>query len=40
MRLLSEKLNGRDPHEAGLALLQKLYALAGNQTHTPGQALF
>ena len=25
MRLLSEKLNGRDPHEAGLSLLQKLY---------------
>ena len=25
MRLLSEKLNGRDPHRAGLALLQKLY---------------
>lgn len=25
MRLLSEKLNGRDPHQAGLALLQKLY---------------
>jgi len=24
MRLLSEKLNGRDPHQAGLALLQKL----------------
>jgi len=25
MELLSEKLNGRDPHEAGLSLLQKLY---------------
>ena len=25
MKLLSEKLNGRDSHEAGLALLQKLY---------------
>ena len=25
MKLLYEKLNGRDPHEAGLALLQKLY---------------
>ena len=25
MKLLSEKLNGRNPHEAGLALLQKLY---------------
>lgn len=25
MNLLSEKLNGRDPHEAGLSLLQKLY---------------
>ena len=24
MKLLSEKLNGRDPHEAGLALLEKL----------------
>ena len=25
MKLLSEKLNGRDPHEAGRALLEKLY---------------
>jgi len=25
MKLLSEKLNGRDPHEAGLSLLEKLY---------------
>ena len=25
MKLLSEKLNGRDPHRAGLALLEKLY---------------
>ena len=25
MKLLSEKLNGRNPHEAGLALLRKLY---------------
>ncbi|MBQ7329354.1 MAG: 4'-phosphopantetheinyl transferase superfamily protein [Oscillospiraceae bacterium] len=25
MKLLYEKLNGRDPHEAGLSLLQKLY---------------
>ena len=26
MKLLSEKLNGRDPHQAGLSLLQTLYA--------------
>ena len=25
MKLLSEKLNGRDPHEAGLSLLETLY---------------
>ena len=25
MEILSEQLNGRDPHQAGLALLQKLY---------------
>lgn len=25
MKLLSEKLNGRDPHQAGLSLLEKLY---------------
>lgn len=25
MKILSEKLNGRDPREAGLALLEKLY---------------
>lgn len=25
MKLLSKKLNGRDPHEAGLSLLRKLY---------------
>ena len=25
MKLLSEKLNGRDPHQAGLSLLEQLY---------------
>lgn len=27
MKLLSEKLNGRDPHEAGLSLLERMYGV-------------
>ena len=36
MKLLSEKLNGRDPHLAGLGLLEKLYgAPLPEIRHTP-----